>query len=1021
MASIDKHKAEQFFRDNYTPTKCICRDRGLEGYLILRSKVEMALLARLAAGVLDPWQGRLTATDGVCRCNVRLPSRLACADKQRWHDCPRPGETIDGGPCNLRHFATDNFSTKVDVVLGRTPTRDALLGGIAGETEGARNSSRIVHRENLDYPLREVDGALGVQGVALAEFLYLLEDGFQQKMGMMPKCIAACRTRLADRMTKIVTVVDASPIGVRLVHLFCLLSGELRERTAVELLAHRLGIRDDVFDYHSWFDRRRGWRQYEDMARLGDGELAHPLDDKAWFHCAHDAKGICLETIHRDPLNKTILPITAWTKETTECRYYLNLPPWKPRLHGLGAILTSRERDATVFLTDTPEMAVANRLAPAGRNAVWASWYGEMEAVGRMDWSCLKGRNVFYILAPQRGCDQGPAYRTAYAVYDELAQQRGTTLTFVEIGSTEAGLDGNATEPVAMSSEQFYGYARSRLGLDAPLPIRGFTPRTMQDLAEGAGRDRGFLLEPIIHERSTTLVYAWTSVGKTWFALCVGVTIAQGATLFGRWKAKKPLKVLYIDSEMDEDSVRNRMRLVSRMRFDGRTLRRDRLRNIFYISRKRSQADIDTFKKDTLDFVERTGVSLVILDNLTAFTQHDDSARAWEDIHVWIDCLKEKGKGCAVLLVHHENKKGDQRGTSATTNAVDNVIHLRPWSPAEADESLASHRTGKPSAASALTASANPVDGEVQPENGALYMKIEVEKGRDIYGVAKQILTAVISPSSSPPYCGLVPDKAGGGSPPGATAPGEAPRKRGYRKGLQRDALMQAALSMLSDRGAKDVAHELGVSVQWVYGIPGRKDHPNWKASREGRKASQRARNDSIIERATREHPSAIAADLLMSPTSVRRIIDKAWIERIEMAAPFMEGKSPEDIASELKTSAGTIRRLTEEIRLRQVASLHGNGMAVTDIARKLGVPAERVQTKCNAIESADWKAKQRCEDKAKVVRLHAEGNSDVEVIKMTGLSRRTVVRWLNKLDPSRRKPKRNTPPAPSAPPPVPG
>jgi hypothetical protein len=40
--------------------------------------------------------------------------------------------------------------------------------------------------------------------------------------------------------------------------------------------------------------------------------------------------------------------------------------------------------------------------------------------------------------------------------------------------------------------------------------------------------------------------------------------------------------------------------------------------------------------------------------------------------------LKEKRKHpCSVLVIHHSNKKGDQRGTSSKTATVDNVIKLK--------------------------------------------------------------------------------------------------------------------------------------------------------------------------------------------------------------------------------------------------------------------------------------------------------------------------------------------------------
>ena len=70
-------------------------------------------------------------------------------------------------------------------------------------------------------------------------------------------------------------------------------------------------------------------------------------------------------------------------------------------------------------------------------------------------------------------------------------------------------------------------------------------------------------------------------------------------------------------------------------------------------------------------------VDLLILDNLTTLTGFNDSAKSWETLFSWMKALKEKRHHpCSILVVHHSNKKGDQRGTSAKTATVDNVIKL---------------------------------------------------------------------------------------------------------------------------------------------------------------------------------------------------------------------------------------------------------------------------------------------------------------------------------------------------------
>ena len=77
-----------------------------------------------------------------------------------------------------------------------------------------------------------------------------------------------------------------------------------------------------------------------------------------------------------------------------------------------------------------------------------------------------------------------------------------------------------------------------------------------------------------------------------------------------------------------------------------------------------------------MEGVDQHNIKMLILDNLSALTpgiEENDSA-AWGEIGQWLNQVKHCG--CAVMFIHHENKKGDQRGTSAREDALDCVIKL---------------------------------------------------------------------------------------------------------------------------------------------------------------------------------------------------------------------------------------------------------------------------------------------------------------------------------------------------------
>ena len=181
------------------------------------------------------------------------------------------------------------------------------------------------------------------------------------------------------------------------------------------------------------------------------------------------------------------------------------------------------------------------------------------------------------------------------------------------------------------------------------------------------------LLDPILPERSLTMLYAPRGVGKTLLALSMGLAVASGSPLL-RWHAPRQRRVLYVDGEMPLVRYRNvfarfRPDLAAVVPNDGfRVLAADNTENGLSIGSEDGQRAIDPLL---------SGVDLVILDNLsTLCTNGSESAsEAWVPMQNWL--LKLRRQGVAVLLVHHAGTNGRQRGTSRREDALDTVIALR--------------------------------------------------------------------------------------------------------------------------------------------------------------------------------------------------------------------------------------------------------------------------------------------------------------------------------------------------------
>jgi putative DNA primase/helicase len=71
------------------------------------------------------------------------------------------------------------------------------------------------------------------------------------------------------------------------------------------------------------------------------------------------------------------------------------------------------------------------------------------------------------------------------------------------------------------------------------------------------------------------------------------------------------------------------------------------------------------------------GVKLLILDNYSSLCRsgRENEAESWIPLQEWF--LKLRRQGVSVLLIHHSNKNGGQRGTSRKEDLLDTVITLR--------------------------------------------------------------------------------------------------------------------------------------------------------------------------------------------------------------------------------------------------------------------------------------------------------------------------------------------------------
>ena len=104
---------------------------------------------------------------------------------------------------------------------------------------------------------------------------------------------------------------------------------------------------------------------------------------------------------------------------------------------------------------------------------------------------------------------------------------------------------------------------------------------------------RTVLVSNLLHDREAVMLYSPTGVGKTWLSLAIALIAAGGGKLeLLDWANQDPQPVCYIDGEMLEEDIHERIKLlIPSLDLDEDQLRR----NFSFISRVSQTDDVEEF------------------------------------------------------------------------------------------------------------------------------------------------------------------------------------------------------------------------------------------------------------------------------------------------------------------------------------------------------------------------------------------------------------------------------------------
>lgn len=188
---------------------------------------------------------------------------------------------------------------------------------------------------------------------------------------------------------------------------------------------------------------------------------------------------------------------------------------------------------------------------------------------------------------------------------------------------------------------------------------------------------REMLLSPILPEQGLTMIHAPRGIGKTHVSLTIAYAVATGGVVFqGKWESPCPRKVLFVDGEMLLVAIQERLAKIVHST-EGVSLEDHNLLFITQDLQERGIADLSTPQGQQTIEEHLKGVKLLILDNYSALCRkgRENEAESWIPLQEWF--LTSRRRGVSVLLIHHSNKVGAQRGTSRKEDLLDTIITLK--------------------------------------------------------------------------------------------------------------------------------------------------------------------------------------------------------------------------------------------------------------------------------------------------------------------------------------------------------
>jgi RecA-family ATPase len=176
-------------------------------------------------------------------------------------------------------------------------------------------------------------------------------------------------------------------------------------------------------------------------------------------------------------------------------------------------------------------------------------------------------------------------------------------------------------------------------------------------------------LNGLVAKGDITLLSGREGLGKSFFTMGLAVAVAEGHSTFLGEDVLHHGNILYLDQENPEDDLRRRIKSLGLERASSNG-------SLRYLWNQGIR--LDRSPDDFLDEAIEFRPELIVLDSLTRIHTQDENS-AGQMAALFNDAIQPLARdtGAAVILIHHDNKSMEPRGSVDITASVDNVLHVR--------------------------------------------------------------------------------------------------------------------------------------------------------------------------------------------------------------------------------------------------------------------------------------------------------------------------------------------------------